>query len=78
MGSSGGVGYLRLATFGSRCAREVEAALAVLINRMSASASELTAGALQDLQRASMVGELSYGKGSVQNIISMGEGRPCV
>jgi carboxyl-terminal processing protease len=56
----------------------VEAALAVLINRMSASASELTAGALQDLQRASMVGELSYGKGSVQNIISMGEGRPCV
>jgi len=137
-----GLGYLRLATFGNSCAREVEAALdeledrgmkslildlrengggdlnetvkilglflppgttvvttrgregeaaepmktpdrqrrkrdyplVVLINRMSASASELTAGALQDLKRASVVGELSYGKGSVQNIIPMGGG----
>lgn len=48
--------------------------ITVLIDRMSASASELTAGALQDLKRARIFGETSYGKGSVQNIIPMGGG----
>jgi carboxyl-terminal processing protease len=48
--------------------------IAVLINRNSASASELTAGTLHDLKRATVIGEKSYGKGSVQNIVSMGSG----
>jgi carboxyl-terminal processing protease len=46
--------------------------IAVLIDRNSASASELTAGSLHDLKRAVIIGERSYGKGSVQNIIPMG------
>ena len=46
----------------------------MLINEQSASAAEILAAALQDNQRAIVVGSKSYGKGSVQSLIPIGDG----
>jgi carboxyl-terminal processing protease len=48
--------------------------LVVLVNRASAAGSEIIAGALQDHKRAMLIGEKTYGRGSIQTIMPMADG----
>jgi carboxyl-terminal processing protease len=51
-----------------------EKPLVMLVNEYSASASEITAGAMKDLSRAKLIGSKTFGKGSVQKIFPLTEG----
>ena len=52
----------------------IKAPVIVMINRNTASAAEILAGAFQDRNRGVVIGERSYGKGSVQEFVTLGDG----
>lgn len=69
--TKGKVASKNLKSYTRQQPEDTEIPLAVIIDGSSASASEIVSGALQDLDRAVIVGQRSYGKGLVQNILPM-------
>ncbi len=69
--TKGKVASKNLKSFTNREPLSTDIPVAVIIDSYSASASEIVSGSLQDFDRAIIVGERSYGKGLVQNILPM-------